>query len=391
MASSDSVQATPSAAASWADRLFRRQTATTAYVAELDGLRFLAIAWVVVFHLNAYVRGMMHGGAAPDSVLVRLMEAGHLGVPLFFAISGFILAVPFARHILASGPPVSLGAYLLRRVTRLEPPYLLCMVGLAAAMLVLGLEDPGAIGRHLGASLLYAHGFIYGAPSTINTVAWSLEVEVQFYLLAPALTAVLFRLPPVARRGVLVVLMIAFPLAQAAWAWSGYHLLGCFQYFAAGILLAELKTCGQLDRLSPRAWDAAGLAGLLAIGACALADHATTLLAPVTLVAYAGVLAGHRLRRAFAVRPLSLIGGACYTIYLLHYAIISATGRLTSGWTTGSYGLDIVAQGVLMLVPLAVVCGAFFVLIERPCMDPRWPRRLIGRLRAAPPGGEAVR
>jgi peptidoglycan/LPS O-acetylase OafA/YrhL len=43
---------------------------------------------------------------------------------------------------------------------------------------------------HLAASVGYMHYLIFQAPSAINSVAWSLEIEVQFYILAPLLSMV---------------------------------------------------------------------------------------------------------------------------------------------------------------------------------------------------------
>ncbi len=53
---------------------------------------------------------------------------GDRGVELFFVISGMILAMPFARQYLTDGKSVSLRKYYMRRVTRLEPPYILSVI-----------------------------------------------------------------------------------------------------------------------------------------------------------------------------------------------------------------------------------------------------------------------
>ncbi len=57
---------------------------------------------------------------------------------------------------------------------------------------------------HLGASVLYIHNLVYGVWSTVNPVAWSLEIEVQFYLMAPLLCRVFLIESALVRRAVLV-------------------------------------------------------------------------------------------------------------------------------------------------------------------------------------------
>src|SRR5690349_19587132 len=84
---------------------------------------------VVAYHVRAICS--YHLRAAPDGTAIEgdlvndIFSTGHLGVQLFFAISGFILSLPFARCWLGGEKAVSLGGYYLRRVTRIEPPYII--------------------------------------------------------------------------------------------------------------------------------------------------------------------------------------------------------------------------------------------------------------------------
>ena len=50
------------------------------------------------------------------------------GVRLFFVLSGLVLALPFARQYLADGKRVVLSSYYMRRLTRLEPPYIVSVL-----------------------------------------------------------------------------------------------------------------------------------------------------------------------------------------------------------------------------------------------------------------------
>src|SRR5437016_6274312 len=93
--------------------MLRRLTTRGTFIPQVDGLRFIAITFAVLIHVEQFSRSG------------NMFLLGWRGVQLFFVISGFILSLPFAAHYLSGGPPVHLGKYYLRRVTRLEPPYIL--------------------------------------------------------------------------------------------------------------------------------------------------------------------------------------------------------------------------------------------------------------------------
>lgn len=102
----------------------RRITTSGKYIPEIDGLRFVAILSVVLFH----VPGQIPLGGPHTGLFWYVISNGKRGVELFFVISGFILAFPFASNILRGSKSVSLGSYFLRRVTRLEPPYIIAIL-----------------------------------------------------------------------------------------------------------------------------------------------------------------------------------------------------------------------------------------------------------------------
>src|SRR3954462_11306684 len=104
---------------------FRRITYSTSYLPEIDGLRFLAIfSVVVIMHISYYLNEKFYGGDfVYNHYWKNFIIEGGVGVPLFFVISGFILALPFAKWRLNGERQVRLKNYYLRRVTRLEPPY----------------------------------------------------------------------------------------------------------------------------------------------------------------------------------------------------------------------------------------------------------------------------
>src|SRR5580704_7458253 len=108
-------------------RLRRITTASHRYMAEVDGLRFIAIFSVMLFHVYfnvAHSRDFTLSASRFDFFFWPVTN-GFRGVQLFFVISGFILGLPFATQYITGGPPVKIGRFYLRRITRLEPPYIL--------------------------------------------------------------------------------------------------------------------------------------------------------------------------------------------------------------------------------------------------------------------------
>lgn len=328
----------------------------------------MAIASVVLYHFNGFV---ISGGGAPPTghVLQTAVDHGYRGVNLFYVISGFVLGLPFAAHALRAGRPVALGSYFLRRLTRLEPPYLL---SLALCTAWAQGEAWRSLSPHLGASALYLHNLWFAGISTINPVAWSLEVEVQFYCLVPALAA-LFRIRPAAlRRAVMVGLIVAAGVAQLVY-WDApfrlrYTIVYAVQFFLTGFVLADLYLAAWEER--PRTgwgWD---VLSLLCWPAIFLpADKQVWVALPLlTLAAYVSTFRGVVFRSLFRNGFVTAVGGMCYSIYLLHYVAIQPVLRVSASiW--------------LYLAVMLGLSSVFFLRIERPCMHREWPRGLVARFR----------
>jgi peptidoglycan/LPS O-acetylase OafA/YrhL len=255
---------------------------------------------------------------------------GFRGVELFFVISGFILALPFAAHFLESRPRVDLGQYFLRRVTRLEPPYLLAMFLLFALRVTVRGGSAAQLWPHLCASLLYLHNLIYGGESPINNISWSLEIEIQFYLLVPLLSMLFAIRGRAARRAVIAGLCAASLVLGWLFIAPGdrayLSILRFTHFFLIGFLLADVFLVDWRGlRTRSWTWDVISLVGwpLLFIawgaGDGGREPMLVTFLAPCAVFAlYCAAFRG-RLSNALITNPVvTVVGGMCYTIYLLH-------------------------------------------------------------------------
>lgn len=367
-------------------------------IPEIDGLRSVAIVSVVLFHGAWTFRENLVKPAGASmtglgGVLDKVLDTGEYGVPVFFVISGFILAVPFA-NAMTGGPPVSLLRYLKRRVTRLEPPYFVALIA-AFTMLII---QTGTLEKlpNLVASAFYVHNAVYGERSHVLPVAWSLEVEVQFYLIMPALALVYTIRHTALRRGLMIsgimVVSALFGQETPIWGRTVVHQGG---YFLAGLLLADLYRTGWLglgqefeDRpfgARTLAWDALAAVCLLGTFAVKGLGWVPALTAPwLILIGFIAVFRAGLVRRFFRWTPIVTLGGMCYTIYLWHFFVMLAAWPI---WvliaapepTTGHLVL-FVAVASVATVALSIV---MFMLIERPTMDPEWPRKLAGAMRRA--------
>jgi peptidoglycan/LPS O-acetylase OafA/YrhL len=171
------------------------QTRAADHLAPLDGLRGIAIALVVWYHL-----WLITWLAADVHVLGQTYnfnvfpETGFVGVDLFFFISGFVLFYPYAMTLFDGRPQQSLGIFAYRRMLKIVPSYYLSI----ALFIALGLTHFDSFGegvRQVLAHAFFIHDWFDETAGGINGVLWSLAVEVQFYVLFPAICWAFMRRP----------------------------------------------------------------------------------------------------------------------------------------------------------------------------------------------------
>jgi peptidoglycan/LPS O-acetylase OafA/YrhL len=362
-------------------RKLARSTSSGRYLPEIDGLRCFAILAVIVFHLAGYVNQKSPRQFAiptDQEWTFRLARTGHIGVQLFFIISGFVVSLPFALHHLAEGKKVDLRQYFLRRLIRIEPPYVIALIFWTFAFGLSGL-GPAPWREMLGhfpASLFYLHNLIYRAPSIIIPPAWSLEIEIQFYVLAPLLVSVFAINNALLRRSILFIAIAALAIAQH---WlrnpgqiNGLHLEQEGHYFLIGLLLVDLHVTSWRHRPARLPL----LGDLLATGCLAgliwvlVHNPADTLRVPVLLsFACAGMLRS-RIWRAVLRNPwIYTTGGMCYTIYLYHGFFKAFVGHFTIHWQIGdSFTLSFLLQSVILIPIILAGSAILFLLTEKPFM-----------------------
>jgi peptidoglycan/LPS O-acetylase OafA/YrhL len=364
----------------------------------VDAVRAIAALLILAYHAAFVLGGLTADGAG------RWLVHLNVGVPLFFAISGFLLYRPFVAARLEGRPAPGLRAYAARRALRIVPAYWLALTVVAV---VLGRDEvfggPGGVLTYYGFAQSYGPGSITGGIGQ----AWTLGVEVAFYALLPL--ALLVRSPSPRAHWALIGAIV---LASVAWkavvvervdpAGDAYFPLlialpASLDLFAAGMALALLcvdpRGPGRAGALVERAgwlpWLAAGAAFALlgtdwpASGPLAslLRDRALEAVVVLGLLAPAvlGTRGGGPVRRLLAWRPLAWVGLVSYGVYLWHLDVLRELE---------SAGLPGAAVVVLGLAGSLALGAATWYGVERHAI--RAGRRASGRPPAEPAAARPV-
>lgn len=226
------------------------------YRPEIDGLRAIAIAPVILFHAG-----------------LALFSGGFVGVDVFFVISGYLITGIILSDLDAN--QFSITSFYERRIRRIFPALftviLACLPFAYAWMLPLQTQDflqsLAAVATFSSNFLFWREGGYFGAASELKPLlhTWSLSVEEQFYFVFPVTVLLMWR---IARRNFLAILTIfcAASFAFAVWATDRYP--GASFYLAptrAWELLAG-SICALIERKrAPRPSSLGGGLGLVLI------------------------------------------------------------------------------------------------------------------------------
>jgi peptidoglycan/LPS O-acetylase OafA/YrhL/peroxiredoxin len=194
---------------------------------ELDALRGLSAVAIVVLHSYQDSRTIDSYAYANDYLVRNLIVNLDFGLGVFFALSGFVVFLPFAKAIIEGRPHMGVKEYATRRAFRIYPLYLVAIVVVWNSRYYGGPGQFRDLLRHLTFTQIYDNKEIF---YTIGP-AWSLAVEVHYYvftgLLVWALTKLARRVSSRRRRIILVatvpVLAALASIGYRAWAYYIRH------------------------------------------------------------------------------------------------------------------------------------------------------------------------
>lgn len=337
------------------DARILRPAGARGFVPALEGLRGLAAVGVLTTHVAFVTR------SSTGSTVKRLFGRLDLAVAVFFAKSGFLLWRSHAAHARRDEPGTarSTPEYLRSRLVRIMPAY---AVLVAAAMLLLPqnhVNGPAKWLVNLTLTQIYTPGFLVAG----LTHAWSLAVEMAYYLVFPLVwtamkdlrgDAVRWRIPAI----------VAFGASGVVFPMIPWHALGLLPaglneqilppafaaWFAVGMVLAELATAppGTLQRLCRDTvgrwgWWIAGGAALVATTVPSWFSEGFVHPGPIEFAARNGlaaamaflvlspvVLAPEGTRFPFLESaPLQSLGRWSYGIFLWHLLVLHYAFPLT--------------------------------------------------------------
>jgi peptidoglycan/LPS O-acetylase OafA/YrhL len=334
---------------------------------DIQGLRAIAVAGVVLFHLW------------PD-----LVPGGYVGVDVFFVISGYLITGHLLRDAEERGG-ISLLRFYEKRIRRLLPAATTVLLAVSLAMPILPAARWAETALEIAASALYVENWrlawlavdylgAENAPSPVQHY-WSLSIEEQFYII--------------------------WPLLMMAGAWCAvrcrsqkrsaiFAILACVTLisFVASVLITNENPARAYFVTQARVWEL-GLGGLLALStlprfsagfcealrlfglgailfACFSLSAETAFPGSVALVPTIGsaaiIAAGSSaprisLMRILALPPLQYTGDCSYSIYLWHWPLIVFAAVLAGGVLT-------IGQSLLVLILVLIVSGLSKTLIE---------------------------
>jgi peptidoglycan/LPS O-acetylase OafA/YrhL len=294
---------------------------------DIDGLRAVAVASVVLFH--AGLAGF--GG-------------GYVGVDVFFVISGYLITSIIAEDLRAGR--FSIVAFYERRVRRIFPALfaMLLASSIAASVLLLPRDLHELCQSIVSATLYVSNVFFwrtsdyFGGPAHLKPLlhTWSLSVEEQFYIVLPAALLVIHRwLAGRCISWLLAAAMLSFAISVAGTLWKPVAAFYLAPARAWELLIGSLLALGAVPPVSDRLWRealaAAGL-GLVVWPVTTFTDQTVFpghgALAPCLgagLIIHAGLGGPTIVGRALALPPVVLLGLISYSLYLWHWPLFALT------------------------------------------------------------------
>ena len=158
-------------------------------------------------------------------------------------------------------------------------------------------------------------------------------------------------------------------------------------YFMMGFVLADCYLTDWQDDVRRSVWwDCFGVGSwiVLCMSFLMVLPARHLLIAMLLFFFCFGVFRGRILRTWLSKPPITVIGGMCYSIYLLHQHLMKLLVEiLPAAPFTNSVSLMTLVCVLFFASPILLVSACFFKLIEKPCMDPNWPGKLWRRISAS--------
>jgi peptidoglycan/LPS O-acetylase OafA/YrhL len=169
------------------------------HITEIDVLRFFAIFPVILLHFNTnycrYLDASPSGNTfycADNSFIHKIFGFGGWGVELFFVISGFVIFMQI-ESLFNQRPGSYIGIFYYRRIRRIFVPLVVSSALIYYFSIALGRYSVESSIREFMITIIPVKNLVDGVYSYVNPVSWSLETELQFYLIFPLIWFLLIK------------------------------------------------------------------------------------------------------------------------------------------------------------------------------------------------------
>jgi peptidoglycan/LPS O-acetylase OafA/YrhL len=341
---------------------------TTTYRPDIDGIRAIAVTFVVLFHAQ-----------------VSFLKSGFIGVDIFFVISGFLIGGIILKG--AQDGSFSYMTFYSRRLRRILPALMTVVIAtLVIGLIILSSSELRRLAA-TGFSALAATSNIsfWKFQDYFNSdsaqfpflMTWSLGVEEQFYIVFPVIMLAIVKWAPKHIMTALSIIVVASFLVSICWTLNypsaAFYLLPSRAWeLGIGAVLAAAQSRPYDDALKSFKIDPNILKNCASITGFALLIWAATGFSPqspfpgwIALLPVAGtcllILSEGSLlnRRLLSLKPIVFVGSLSYSWYLWHWPLLSFAHIIIPG--------DVPKRLSLLLVFVALIVAFLsWKFIEQP-------------------------
>lgn len=349
-------------------------------IKSLTGIRGVAACYVMLYHFAA--------GFGPGPVK-EFTQHGYISVDLFFVLSGFVMALTYAKSFRSAPSAGEYGKFLYSRIARVYPLYLIAILVAFTVYKLQGLGPTITGPKVLALNLLLVQAWGFG--QSLVGQSWSISTEFGAYFIFPFVVgAIIFGRP--VWRWVAVLFSVATMLfvtsrtaaqllqvgTDRTWRsgpldifgpGTAYPLLRCLAGFTVGILAYSLATNGPTIPMAARRYlgDVLGLAIFVL-----LFVHNSDLLIELLFVPLVIMLTfPHGLvERVLSHGFVHWLGVISYSIYLIHEYVHDLLKEPVRGFAAARHlGNPSAIHGAITMVVTVFAGAVTYYAIEQPARN----------------------